>query len=32
VKDNSHMTNSVMRGAFLRNAQSREEFLQLIRE
>ncbi len=32
VKDNSHMTNSVMRGAFLRNAQSREEFLQLIRD
>ena len=32
VKDNSHMTNSVMRGTFLRNAQSREEFLQLIRE
>ena len=32
VKDNSHMTNSVMRGAFLKNAQSREEFLQLIRE
>jgi len=32
VKDNSHMTNSVMRGAFLLNAQSREEFLQLIRE
>ena len=32
VKDNSHMTNSVMRGAFLVNAQSREEFLQLIRE
>ena len=32
VKDNSHMTNSVMRGTFLRNAQSREEFLALIRE
>ena len=32
VKDNSHMTNSVMRGAFLKNAQSREEFLELIRE
>ena len=32
VKDNSHMTNSVMRGTFLTNAQSREEFLQLIRE
>jgi GTP cyclohydrolase I len=32
VKDNSHMTNSVMRGTFLSNAQSREEFLQLIRE
>jgi GTP cyclohydrolase I len=32
VKDNSHMTNSVMRGAFLRNPQSREEFLQLIRD
>jgi GTP cyclohydrolase I len=32
VKDNSHMTNSVMRGTFLSNAQSREEFLELIRE
>jgi GTP cyclohydrolase I len=31
VKDNSHMTNSVMRGAFLKNPHSREEFLQLIR-
>jgi GTP cyclohydrolase I len=32
VKDNSHMTNSVMRGTFLTNAQSRQEFLDLIRK
>jgi GTP cyclohydrolase I len=32
VKDNSHMTNSVMRGAFLRNPQSRQEFLDLVRK
>jgi len=32
VKDNSHMVNSVMRGAFLANAQSRQEFLDLIRK
>ncbi len=31
VKDGSHMTNSVMRGSFLHNAQSRMEFLDLIR-
>jgi GTP cyclohydrolase I len=31
VKDESHMINSVMRGAFLRNAESRKEFLQLVR-
>ena len=31
VKDGSHMTNSVMRGSFLSNAQSRMEFLNLIR-
>ena len=31
VKDDSHMTNSVMRGAFLSNAELRREFLQLIR-
>lgn len=31
VKDGSHMTNSVMRGTFLTNAQSRSEFLDLIR-
>ncbi|MEO8935745.1 MAG: GTP cyclohydrolase I [Burkholderiaceae bacterium] len=30
VKDGSHMTNSVMRGTFLTNAQSRMEFLALI--
>jgi GTP cyclohydrolase I len=30
VKDSSHMTNSVMRGTFLTNAQSRMEFLALI--
>ena len=32
VKDGSHMTNSVMRGTFLTNAQSRMEFLDLIRK
>ena len=32
VKDNSHMTNSVMRGAFLDNPQSRQEFLDLVRK
>ena len=32
VKDSSHMTNSVMRGSFLTNAQSRTEFLALIEE
>ena len=32
VKDNSHMVNSVMRGAFLANPQSRQEFLDLIRK
>lgn len=31
VKDESHMTNSVMRGTFLTNAESRKEFLQLVR-
>jgi GTP cyclohydrolase I len=31
VKDESHMTNSVMRGAFLTNPESRKEFLQLTR-
>lgn len=31
VRDGSHMTNSVMRGTFLTNAQSRMEFLDLIR-
>lgn len=31
VRDGSHMTNSVMRGTFLTNAQSRTEFLSLIR-
>lgn len=30
VKDSSHMTNSVMRGAFLTNPQSRQEFLDLV--
>jgi len=30
VKDNSHMTNSVMRGAFLRNSSLRREFLALM--
>ena len=32
VKDNTHMVNSVMRGAFLTHAQSRQEFLELIRK
>jgi GTP cyclohydrolase I len=32
VKDNSHMTNSVMRGTFLTNPQSRQEFLDLVRK
>jgi len=31
VKDESHMTNSVMRGTFLTNPESRKEFLQLVR-
>jgi GTP cyclohydrolase I len=31
VKDESHMTNSVMRGAFLTNPELRKEFLQLVR-
>jgi len=31
VKDESHMTNSVMRGAFLNNPELRKEFLQLVR-
>ena len=31
VKDDSHMTNSIMRGTFLENPQSRMEFLDLIR-
>jgi len=31
VKDESHMTNSVMRGAFLHNPELRKEFLQLVR-
>jgi len=31
VKDESHMVNSIMRGAFLTNAESRKEFLHLIR-
>ena len=31
VKDNTHMVNSVMRGAFLTHAQSRQEFLDLVR-
>jgi len=30
VKDESQMTSSVMRGAFLRNASLRREFLGLI--
>lgn len=31
VKDESHMVNSIMRGSFLTNAESRKEFLHLIR-
>jgi GTP cyclohydrolase I len=31
VKDESHMTNSIMRGAFLTNPELRREFLQLAR-
>ena len=31
VKDESHMTNSIMRGAFLTNPELRKEFLQLVR-
>jgi GTP cyclohydrolase I len=31
VKDESHMTNSIMRGAFLKNEALRREFLQLVR-
>ena len=31
VKDDSHMTNSVMRGAFLTNPELRREFLQLVK-
>ena len=31
VKDESHMTNSVMRGTFLTNPELRKEFLQLVR-
>ena len=31
VKDESHMTNSIMRGAFLANPELRREFLQLMR-
>ena len=31
VKDDSHMTNSVMRGSFLTNAELRKEFLQLLK-
>jgi GTP cyclohydrolase I len=31
VKDESHMMNSVMRGAFLTNPESRKEFLQLVK-
>ena len=31
VKDESHMVNSVMRGAFLQNTALRREFLQLVR-
>jgi len=32
VKDETHMTNSVMRGQFLVNAELRKEFLQLVRK
>jgi GTP cyclohydrolase I len=31
VKDESHMTNSIMRGAFLVNPELRREFLQLLK-
>jgi GTP cyclohydrolase I len=31
VKDDSHMTNSIMRGSFLKNPELRREFLQLIK-
>lgn len=31
VKDESHMVNSIMRGTFLTNPESRKEFLSLIR-
>jgi GTP cyclohydrolase I len=31
VKDEPHMTNSIMRGAFLRNPELRREFLQLMK-
>ena len=31
VKDESQMTNSVMRGAFLKDGALRREFLQLVR-
>jgi len=31
VKDGTHMTNSIMRGAFLTNPELRKEFLQLVR-
>ena len=31
VKDESHMTNSIMRGAFLHNPELRREFLQLVK-
>ena len=31
IKDESHMTNSVMRGAFLVNPELRKEFLQLVK-
>jgi GTP cyclohydrolase I len=31
VKDESHMVNSIMRGAFLTNPELRREFLQLVR-
>jgi GTP cyclohydrolase I len=31
VKDETHMTNSIMRGAFLTNPELRREFLQLVR-
>jgi GTP cyclohydrolase I len=32
VKDETHMTNSVMRGQFLLNPELRKEFLQLVRK